>query len=76
MPNTNHFSTESIYQGAFCLCRGMKLVGKEKNGNKITIFFDGKDSHIEAMKFYNGAKVQAKAYSDNLRTLKDYIFQK
>ena len=76
MLNTNHLSTESIYQGAFCLCRGMKLVGKGKSGNKFTILFEGKDSHIEAMKFYNGAKVEAKAYSDNLRSLKDFLFQR
>ncbi len=76
MPNTNLYATQSIYEGAFCLCRGMKLIGKEKNGNKFTIFFDGKDSHIEAMRFYNGAKVEAKAYSDAYRTLKDYVFQR
>jgi hypothetical protein len=72
----NLYATENLYEAAFCLCKGMKLIGKEKTGSKVTVFFEGKDAHIEALKFYNGGKVEAKAYSDSYRTLKDYVFQR
>lgn len=72
MTNPNLYSTQNLYEGAYCLAKGMKLVGKERHGRKVTIFFEGKDAHLEAMKFYNGGKVEAKTYSDAYRTLKDY----
>ncbi len=74
-PQDRH-STQNLYEAAFCLAQGMTLIGKERNGNKVTVIFEGKDAEAEAMKFYNGAKVEAKAYSDSYRTLKDYIFEK
>lgn len=76
MPNTNLYGTQNLYEAAYCLTRGMKLRGKERNGSKVTIFLEGKDAHTEAMKFYNGAKVEAKGYSDNYRTLKDFVFER
>ena len=76
MNDSNLYCTQNLYEGAYCLCRGMKLVGKEAKGSKVVVYFEGKDSHIEAMKFYNGAKVEAKALFDSYRTLKDYVFQR
>lgn len=70
------YSTQNLYEGAYCLCQGMKLAGKETTGNKVVIFFGGKDARINALKFYNGGKVEAKAYADAYRTIKDYVFQR
>ena len=76
MAKLNVYGTQNLYEGAFCLCRGFKLAGKERNGNKVVILFEGQDVREEALKFYNGARVEAKAYSDAYRTLKDYIFER
>ena len=76
MSVNNLYSTQNLYEAAFCLCRGLKLAGKERQGNKITVQFQGASAKEEALKFYNGAKVEAKAYSDAYRTLKDYVFER
>ena len=71
------FRTQNIYQASFLMCRGLRLVGKEKEGNKFSLIFEGTNVNQEAIKFYNGgAKIEAKAYSDAYRTLKDYVFER
>lgn len=70
------YSTQNLYEAAFCLCKGFKLIGKERQGNKVVVLFEGENVQQEALKFYNGAKVAAKAYSDAYRTLKDYVFER
>ena len=72
----NLYSTQNLYEAAFCLCRGLKLAGKERKGNKVVVQFQGMSAKEEALKFYNGGKVEAKAYSDAYRTLKDYVFER
>jgi len=76
MTNPNVFETQNLYQGAYCLCRGFTLVGKKREGAKILVTFKGKNAQTEAMRFYNGAKVEAKALTDAYRTLKDYVFER
>lgn len=76
MDDLNVFTTQNLYQGAYCLCRGFSLIGKASKGTKVFVIFKGENIQKEAMKFYNGAKVDAKALTDAYRTLKDYIFEK
>ena len=76
MSTNNLYSTQNLYEAAFCLCRGLKLAGKERQGNKVKVLFQGEMAKEEALKFYNGAKVEAKAYSDAYRTLKDFVFER
>ena len=76
MTINNVYATQNLYEAAFCLCRGLKLAGKERQGNKVIIRFQGAGAEEEALKFYNGAKVEAKKYSDAYRTLKDYVFER
>ncbi len=76
MPESNLYATQNLYEAAFCLCKGFKLAGKRQQGNKVIVLFEGADVREEALKYYNGAKVEAKAYSDSYRTLKDYIFER
>ena len=76
MTNLTPYGTQNLYEAAFCLAQGFKLSGKSKQGNKVVIYFEGKNISEEAIKFYNGAKVEAKGYADAYRTLKDYIFER
>ena len=54
----------------------MKLAGKESSGKKVVIFFGGKDARARALRFYNGGMVEAKAYAEAYRSLKDYVFER
>jgi len=74
--NDETFSTQNLYQASFCLCKGYKIKGFKKDGNKVVVIFEGEDISAKALEFYNGAKVDAKKYSDAYRSLKDMIFQR
>ena len=76
MPEQNIRGLQNLYEGAYLLAKGFKLVGKKKDGSKIVVFFEGPEIHAQAMGYYNGARIEAKKYSDSYRTLKDYIFEK
>ena len=77
MKENERFSTQSIFQSAFCLCIGLKLSGLDRtNGSKVTFVFEGPDVQKKALGFYNKAKVEAQEYSDKFRTLKEQIFQR
>ena len=76
MGDPNLYATQNLYEAAYCLCKGLKLAGKKRQGHKVIVLFEGPDAQTESLKFYNGAKVEAKAYSDAYRTLKDYVFER
>ena len=76
MGNEEVYGTQNLYEAAFCLSKGFKLAGKERQGQKVVVQFRGKNVREEALKFYNGAKIEAKAYSDAYRTLKDFVFER
>ena len=76
MSDTNRFVTQNLYQAAYCLCRGFQLTGKQREGVKASVIFEGERVAEEAMRFYNHGTVEAKAYSDAYRTLKDYVFER
>jgi len=71
----NH-ETQSIWEASFLMANGCKLEGKRKEGKKTTLLFkDSKEVKKLSMDFYNNETVRAKDFSDNYRTLKDYLFQ-
>ncbi len=71
------YRTQNLYEASFLLAKGYHLAGKEQDKNKVTVLFElGPEINHESMRFYNGASVEAKKYSDCYRTLKDYIFTK
>jgi len=76
MTQTNTHETQNLYEASFLLCKGFRLAGKKQHGNKVLVLFEGQNVHEEALRFYNGAKVEAKALTDAYRTLKDYIFER
>ncbi len=76
MNKSESYSTQNLYEAAFCFCKGFKLAGKRREGSKVTVLFEGKNVREEAIKFYNGGKIEAKALTDAYRTLKDYIFER
>ena len=76
MTNAQSYATQNLYEGSFLLCRGFRLSGKRKDGKKVLVFFQGEGVQDEALKFYNGGKVEAKAYADAYRSLKDFVFER
>ncbi len=71
------YRTQNLYEASFLMARGIKLKGKETVSDKVTVIFEGVDDiGREAVKFYNGERIEAKKYSDCYRSLKDYIFKR
>lgn len=76
LKQAQEYHTQNLYEASFLLCRGFKLSGKEKDGSKVRIGFSGEGVRQAALGYYNGGKVEAKAYSDAYRTLKDFVFER
>ena len=76
MADAKLYSTQNLYEAAFCLCQGLRLAGKKADGRKVQILFEGENAKEQALKFYNGATVEAKALMDAYRTLKDFVFER
>lgn len=66
--------TSNLYESAYLLARGFKLLGKEKNGAKTALVFCGEGIDKAVLKFYSGGLVKARLYSEAYKKLKDYIF--
>ena len=76
-PETELIELQSLYESAFALCLGLKLHSMDRReGSKVTFVFKGKDAARKMDGFFNGAKVEARAYSDAVRSLKDRIFKR
>ena len=68
------FETQSLYQGAWCLCAGLKLIGTKRDDRKVTLIFQGKDAEKRACEFFNGAKADVQMVFSHYRSLKDTVF--
>lgn len=69
-------ATQSLYEAAYLMSKKFDLSGKHQDGNKVVLGFSGKGVKQASLDFYNGGEVSAREYSDNYRTLKDYVFQR
>ena len=76
MTKSKNHRTQNLYEAAYLYAKGFKLNGKDDEGQKTIIFLEGEGVHEEAMKYYNGGTIEAKAYTDSYRTIKDYIFER
>jgi len=69
------FQTQSLWESAYLIAKGFNLAGKDTSGQKVTVLFKRElNIEEEVVKFYNGARVEAKKFSDAYRTIKDYVF--
>lgn len=70
--------TQSLYEGAYLIALGFRLVSKDSSGQKTALLFeDSPELRQAVMDFYNGgASVRAKAFVDSYRSLKDMVFQR
>lgn len=75
MSKNQKHQTTNLYEAAYLYCRGFKIVGKERNRNKVSVSFEGNKIADAASDYYNGGEVSAKQYSDAYRTLKDFVFE-
>jgi len=74
----NHYRTEDIYESAYLITQGMERIKKEKKGDKWTIYFRNPDACEEhSLKYFDCKEnnINARAFVDNYRMLKRYIFQ-
>lgn len=71
----NTLQTQSLWESAYLISKGFDLAGKDTSGQKVTILFKREPNiEEEVVKFYNGARIEAKKFSDAYRTIKDFVF--
>lgn len=72
------FKTKDLYLSAFLIASGEKLLGVEGEPREYWFMFADKEKCEDlSIKYWSGEKeVNAKKFSDSLRTLKDIIFAK
>ncbi len=71
------YKTQNLYEASYLLAKGHHLSGTESKSFKITLLFaDSELVRKDALGYYNGGMIGAKAYSDAYRTLKDLVFQR
>jgi len=75
MNDPNVYSTSNLYEASYCLAVGMRLKGKERQGNKFVVTLEGANAPTKAMEFYGKTRIDAKTLFDSYRTLKDFVFQ-
>ena len=72
------YSTQSLYESAYLLSKGFKLISRDSTGQKTTLLFEDSSELKQAvMGFYNGeGTASAKTLFDAYRSLKDMVFQR
>lgn len=75
MNGDNLFATSDFHEAAYALCKGMRLAGREKQGDKVVIFLEGKDVHLVAGEYFNGGEVVAREFAEGLRSIKDFVWK-
>jgi len=78
MEKENIFSTRDISEGALLYCCNRKFIRMEHDAGKCWFVFEDKKLCQELINSYwrREALVDAKAFSDGMRTLKDLIFSR
>lgn len=66
--------TSNLYEAAYLLAKGFKIIGKEHAGSKAILILDGDGIDDAVLKFYDDGLVKARLYSENFKKIKDYIF--
>ncbi len=74
--NHNLFVSKDLYLSALCYAKGLKLERIERQGRVCWFLFVDKKlgEQLQQDFFTKTAEVNAKDYSDALRTLKDLVF--
>ncbi len=72
------YHTKDLYEASFLYAHRQKLLSLKKDGKYYWFVFDDKSCCEELSKGYWSGEIEinAKAYSDAIRTLKDRIFSK
>lgn len=75
---SNDFSTKDLYLAAALYSKGVKFLGVDRDGRLCWFIFEDKVlcEEIQQKYFSKTLEVNAKEYSDSLRTLKDLVFAK
>ncbi len=74
--NTNFFTTKDLYLSALCYAKGLKLERVDRQGRVCWFLFADKSRGEQLQRDFitKTVEVNAKEYTDALRTLKDLLF--
>jgi len=74
--SSNLFSTKDLYLSALCYAKGLKLERIDRQGRVCWFLFADKRQGEQLQREFisKSVEVNAKEYTDALRTLKDLLF--
>ena len=72
----NRYYTKDLYEASLLYAHRQKLLGLQKDGKYFWFIFENKSACEKlSTAYWSGqVKINAKAYSDAIRTLKDRLF--
>lgn len=74
MNETEIYKTSDFYLASFLKARGLKLVGTERQGRRVTFSFEERPELGELiMSFYNDGMVQVNAFAHAIQDLKAVV---
>ncbi len=76
MTTTDDYETTDLNQAAFLLTRGHALLAVRGSPGERRTFVFPHESRVEALTFYQGATVPARAYTSALNDLKTLLRQR
>jgi len=70
------YATRNLSEASYLQAKGEKIIGKERQGDKVKIVFsETKSLQKLSLEFYNGGgSVEPKLLFDTFKSLKDYIY--
>ena len=75
MEIVNTYATSDLYLSAYLKAKGLKLMDKRRDGNKLVfIFGDRADRKELIMEFFNDGLVSITAFKNAIQDLKTMVF--
>ena len=72
---TNTYKTSDLYLSAFLKAKGLRLIDKQKTGDRfVFIFFDRTDRQELIQEFFNDGLVNITAFKNAIQDLKTMVF--
>jgi len=71
----NTYRTSDLYLSAYLKAKGLRLLDKQRSGNRFVFIFDERDDRKELIqKFFNDGMVSITAFKNAIQDLKTMVF--
>ena len=72
---TDTYKTSDLYLSAFLKAKGLRLLDKQRSGNRFIFIFDDRDDRKELIQeFFNDGMISITAFKNAVQDLKTLVF--